>query len=86
MVPPLSQNKVGLGKQITLPILHYIRSRLMTLLKATDAPVLFSDIFDVIVSFKFIIYSFQIFIPELHALHCLGYINCFGLNPVTTAF
>ena len=43
-------------------------SRLVTLLKVTDVPIPVSDIFYLIVSFKFIKFSFQIFllyIPEM---------------------
>ena len=50
MVPTPSQNTVGDCKQITLFILYYISSRLLTLLKITDAPIQVSDIFDLTVS------------------------------------
>ena len=39
MVPTPNQNTVGIYNQITLLILYYISSRLVTLLKVTDAPV-----------------------------------------------
>jgi len=62
MVPPPSQNIVEVYKQITPLILYYISSRLGTLLKITDAPIQVSDIFYLTVSFKFINFSFQIFL------------------------
>ena len=65
IVPPTSQNNVGVCNQITLLILYYIRSRLTTLLKVNDAPAQVYDIFYLTVSFKLISYSFQIFLPEL---------------------
>ena len=45
MVPPPSQNIVGVYKQITLLILYYISSRLVALLKIIDAPVHLTNIF-----------------------------------------
>jgi len=39
MVPPLCQNTVGVLNQITLLILYYISSRLLTLRKAIDTPL-----------------------------------------------
>ena len=44
MVPPPNQNTVGVCNQITLLILYYISSRLVTLLKVIDAPIQVSDI------------------------------------------
>ena len=64
MVPPTSQNNVGLSNKITLLSLYYMRSRLVTLLKVNDAPAQVSDIFHLTVSFKLINYSFQIFLPK----------------------
>jgi hypothetical protein len=55
-------------KKITFLTLYYVRSRLVTLLKVTDAPIKFSDYFYLTVSFKFINFSFQIFlafVPEM---------------------
>jgi len=46
MVPPPSQNIVGVCNQITLLIPYYISSRPVTLLKISDAPIKVSDIFD----------------------------------------
>ena len=75
--------------------MYYIISRLGTFLKTTDALIQVSDIFDltVLFFFKFINFSFQIyliFVSEmsyyLHIVHCLDYLHCFGLAPVTTAF
>jgi len=43
MVPPCSQNTVGVCNQITLLVLLYISSRLVTLLKSIDVPVQVSD-------------------------------------------
>ena len=69
MVHPHSQNTLGNCNQITLFILYYIGSRLVTLLKVTDAPTQVSDIFYLTVSLKFINFSFQIF--SLFILKCL---------------
>jgi len=68
MVPPPSQNTVGVSNQITPLILYCISSRLVPFLKITGALMLVSDIFAVIVSFKFINSSCQIFllvVPEM---------------------
>ena len=68
MIPPPSPNTVGVCKQITLLVLYYIISRLLTLLKVIDAPIRVTDILDLTVSFKFISFSFQIFllfVPEV---------------------
>jgi len=54
IVPPPSQNTVGVCNHITFVILQYISSRLVTLLKVTDAPIQVPSIFDLTVSFKFI--------------------------------
>ena len=45
MVPPPSQNTVGICKQITLFILYYISSRLITLPKDIDARLQEPNIF-----------------------------------------
>jgi len=71
MVPPPNQNTVGVCNQITLLILYIISSRLVTLLKVTDAPLQVSDIFYLTVGFKFIKFSFQIFlhfVPEMSTI------------------
>jgi hypothetical protein len=68
MVPPPSQHNVAVCTQITLLILYYISSRLVTLLKIADAPIQASDIFYLSAAFKLITFSFQIFplfIPEM---------------------
>jgi hypothetical protein len=68
IVPPPSQNTVGVCNQITVVILHYISSRLITLLKVIDAPLKFPNIFYLTVSIKFMNFSFQIcilFVPEM---------------------
>jgi len=62
MVPPPSQTTVGVCNQITLPILYYISSRLVTILKVIDAPKQVPVIFDRIVTFKLTNFSFQIFV------------------------
>jgi len=59
LIPPPSHNTVAVSNQITLFILSYISSRLLNLLKVTDAPVQVSDIFDRNVNFKFINFIFQ---------------------------
>ena len=46
MIPPPSQNTVGVCNQITLLILYYISSRVVTLLDVTDAPIQVSDILE----------------------------------------
>ena len=61
-VPPLSQSNVGVCNQATLLVLYYIISGLVTLLKVTDAPLQVSDIIDLTVCFKFINFSFLIFL------------------------
>ena len=68
MVSPPSQNSVAVYNQINLLIPYHINCRLVTLLKITDTPIQVSDIFCFTVSFKFIYFSFQIFLfvfPEM---------------------
>jgi len=50
IVPPLSQNTVGVCNQITPLLLYYICSWLLTLHKVIDAPIEVSDIFYLTVS------------------------------------
>ena len=69
IVPPPSQNPVAVRNQITFVILHYISSRLVTLLKITDAPMQVSNILDLTVSFKFL--NFRFVICLLLLLNCL---------------
>jgi len=61
LVPPPSQNTVGVCNQITLLVLYYMSSRLATRLNVTDAPVQVSDILGLTVSFKFINFNCQVF-------------------------
>jgi len=61
---------VGVCNQITFVILHYISSRLVTLLKEIDAPIQVPNIFSLSVSFTFLNFSFQIcllYVPEMSA-------------------
>ena len=60
MVPPSSKNTMGVSYQITLIILYYTSSRLVTLLKVTDAPIQVSDILGLTISLKFINFSFKL--------------------------
>jgi len=68
IIPPPSQNIVVVCNQITLLMLYYITSRLVTLVKVTDAPIQVSDILVLTVCFKFINFSFPaflLFVPEM---------------------
>jgi len=74
---------------------YCINSMLLALLNVTDAPIQAPNIFDLIVSIKFLNFNFQIFlifVPGMPAyivynvLHCLDYLHCVGSDPVTTAF
>ena len=59
-----------LWESVTFLILHYITSRLVPLLKVTDAPIQVPNVLDLIVSFKLLNFSSQIcllFVPELPA-------------------
>ena len=70
IVPPPSQNTVGACDQITCLILYYISSRLVTLLKVTDAPLQVPYIFNLTVIFKILNFGLQIglrFVPEMSA-------------------
>jgi len=58
---------MGVRNQITLLILCHISSRLVTVLKVIDAPIQVSGILVLIVSFKFIKFSFYI----LFLFYCL---------------
>ena len=62
IVPLPSQNSVAVCNQITILISYFISSGLVTILKVTDAPTHVSDILGPTVSFKPIIFSFQIFL------------------------
>jgi hypothetical protein len=61
MIPPPSQNPVAVCNHITLLIRYYISSRMLTLLKFTDAPIQNFDILVLTVCFMFINFSFQVF-------------------------
>ena len=76
MIPPPTQNTVGVCNQIALLILYYIISKLVTLFKVIDAPIQVPNIFHLTVSFKFLNFSFQIcllFVPEMYC-SCTSYI------------
>ena len=45
MIPPPTQNTVGVCNQVTLLILYYISSRLVTLLEGIDALIQVPNIF-----------------------------------------
>jgi len=59
MVPPPSQNTVGVCNQITYLILYYISSSLVALLTSHWCPYINLWFFYLIVSFKLINFSFQ---------------------------
>ena len=61
---------MGTCNQITLLIIYYNSSRLVTLLKVIDAPIQVPNIFYLTVRLKFLNFSFQIcllFVPEMSA-------------------
>ena len=61
---------MGVCNQVTFLILYYITSRLVPLLKVTDAPVQVPNVFVLTVSFKFLNSSSQLyllFVPEMSA-------------------
>jgi len=60
IIPAPSQNTVGVCKPITYVILYYISSRLVTLLKVSDAPIQVSDIF--LYYSEFQVHNFNTFI------------------------
>ena len=69
--PPPSHNTVGVCNQVDILILYYITSRLVPLLKATDALKQVPNILDLIVSFKFLNFISHIcllFVPEMPAI------------------
>ena len=59
MVPPPSQNTVAACNQITLLMLYYISSRLVTLLKVIDAPIHVRDFFILLVDTSSSILAFK---------------------------
>ena len=52
MVPPPSQNTVGVCNKITLLILYYVSSRLVTPFKVINAPMQVPNICDLTVRFE----------------------------------
>jgi len=80
--------------QIILLILYYISSRLVTLLKVTDAPIQVQvpNIFDLPISFKFLNFSLQIYLVLFlkcalaSHLTLFGLFTLVGLDPVPTSF
>jgi len=60
IVPPPSQNTMGVCNQITLLILYYISSKLVTLLKVFGVPIPVPNIFYPTVRIKFLNFSFPI--------------------------
>jgi len=62
IIPPPSQNTVGVCNQISLLIFYYISSRLVTFLKIIVTSLQVSDVFDLTVSFKLTNFRFQIFL------------------------
>jgi len=62
MVPPLSQIIVRVYNQITLLVLYYINSRLVILLRVIYATTQVPNIFYLTVSFRFLDFSFYIFL------------------------
>ena len=69
MIPPPNQNTVAVCNQITILILDYIISRMVTLFKVFDAPMQVSAILGIIFVSKFMNFSFQIFL--FMSLKCL---------------
>jgi hypothetical protein len=70
---------VRICNQITLLILYYICSRLITLLKLNDAPTKVSDILYFFLRFKFINFSFQILLPFFPEMSIASNITWFRL-------
>jgi len=69
MIPPPSQNNVGVCNQIIFLIIYYISFRLVNLLKVIDAPIKASDILDLTVSSTFLNFRcfFLLFLKCLQA-------------------
>jgi len=70
MVPPPSQNTVGVCNQITLLIHYYFSSRLVNLLQYNDALIQVSDVSHLTLGYKYINFSLYIFlfVPETSAI------------------
>jgi hypothetical protein len=65
MVPPPSQNTVAVCKQDTFLAPYYIRSRLVTLLKTTDAPIQVPDVLILLLDLSTSISAFRYsFLPQ----------------------
>jgi hypothetical protein len=74
IVPPPRHITVGVCNQVTFLIFYYNSCRLVPLLEVVNAPIKVSDIVYLIVSFKFLNFSFQIcllFVPECLLASCL---------------
>jgi hypothetical protein len=89
VVLPSTKN-MEISKLITNDILHYVTSRLVTLLKLIYSSTKVSDVLVLTVHWKFINFVFKIFllfIPEMPAgfTYCSDYPHLFHLDPVTTA-
>jgi hypothetical protein len=80
MVSQPSENTVGVYIQITLFILYSISSRLVTLLTVTVTLIQVCDIFYLTVSFKFINFSFQIFLLFSPQYLLTALLTLFGLS------
>ena len=81
MVPLPSQSAVVVCNLILLLSLHYTSYRLVTLLKIMDAPVKVAvDVLDLTVSFKFINFSFQIFLLFVPEMSSGSVLTLFRLN------
>jgi len=68
MVLPPRQYAVGACKQITSPIFSYIRSRVVTFVTITDAPIQVPRIFYLTVNFMFLHFRFLIFLLFVSAM------------------
>jgi hypothetical protein len=68
MIPLPSHNTVGVVTKSHY-LLYYTSSRLVTILKITDAPIQVSDIGDRTVSFKLLNFSFQIYLLYVPAFY-----------------
>ena len=80
-VPSPCQNTLGVCNQITILILHYISSRLVTFLKSLMPLQKLVIFLDLTVSFKFLNFSFQICLPLF--LKCL-LASCLTLVRIST--
>jgi hypothetical protein len=80
MVPPPSQNKVAVCTQITLLILYYIISRLVTLLTVNDDLIQVPNVIKIIPLVSSFCFSFHTFYPVF--LKCLLalYLTMFNLS------